>query len=189
MHPVPDLKRTRRGFSLVEILVFIAVFSMMAVMLSKLFVTTSRLSVYSTQIVDRMNAVREVQRDFSEVVRGAVRVASGIGEHHTDEDTLVLQLHHDGEPERYAVLSMFDGQQHLCLMEVTGEKNGLHADKYVTWRLPVTVAHFEVDATGRRVTLTLHTSPQNPQKPEGGRTHCFIAALRVDTGKETGYER
>ena len=189
MHPVPDIKRTRRGFSLVEMLVFIAVFSMTTVMLSKLFVTTSRLSVYSTQIVDRMNAVREVQRDFSGVVRSAVAVASGIGEHHTDENTLVLQLHHDGELERYAVLSMFDRNQHLCLMEVTEKDNELQANKYVTWRLPVAAAHFEVDATGRCVTLTLDTSPQNPQKPEGGRTHRFVAALRVNTAKEAGYER
>ena len=188
MHPVPDSKCAYRGFSLVEILVFIAVFSMAIVMLSKLFVTTSLLSAYGMQIVDRMNEVREVQRDFSEVARSAVAVVSGIGKHHTDGDTLVLQLHQDGEQERYVVLGMFGGERHLCMMEVTGNDTDLHADKYVTWRLPVASVRFEVDDTGRRVMLELVTQSQNRQKSEGGRTHRFIVALRTNTIKERGYK-
>ena len=178
MHPETEIKRAFRGYSLVEMLVFIAVFSMTIVMLSKLFVTTSRLSLHSTQIVDRMNAVREVQRDFAAVARSAVAVAPGIGEHRTNEKTLVLQLHHPGEPERYAVLGMLDGQQHLNLLEIVGEGNDLSAGKYVTWRLPVADAKFEVDDTGRRVALVLDTQPS-------GRTRRFVAALRTDAVKET----
>lgn len=181
MHPEAEIKRAFRGYSLVEMLVFIAVFSMTIVVLSRLFVTTSRLSVYSTQIVDRMNEVREVQRDFAAVVREAVAVVPGIGEHRTDDKTLVLRLHHDGEAERYAVLGMLDEQQHLNCMEVTG----MQAEKYVTWRLPVAAARFEVDDSGRRVTLTLDTQPHNPQKPEAGRTRRFVAALRTDAHGQT----
>jgi hypothetical protein len=198
MHPNPDMRRACRGTSLVEMLMFIAVFSMAIVMLSKIFVTTSRMSVYSTQIVDRMNAVREIQRDFTETVREAVAIVPGIGEHRTDDKTLVLQLHHDGAPERYAVLGMLDGQPRLCRMEVTGAGDALQADKYVMWRLPVAAAHFEVDAVAQRVTLTLDTQPHNPQKPDSGRTHRFIAALRTTRSgdipvpgalKETSHER
>jgi hypothetical protein len=189
MHPNPDTRRACRGTSLVEMLMFIAVFSMAIVMLSKIFVTTSRMSVYSTQIVDRMNAVREVQRDFTETVREAVAVVPGIGEHRTDDKTLVLQLHHAGAPERYAVLGMLDGQPRLCFMEVTGTGEALQADKYVMWRLPVAAAHFEVDAAAQRVTLTLDTQPHNPQKPASGRTHRFVAALRTDAVKEMRHEQ
>jgi len=198
MHPNPDTRRACRGYTIVEMLIFIAVFSMAIVMLSKIFVTTSRMSVYSTQIVDRMNAVREVQRDFAAVVREAVAVVPGVGEYHTDDKTLVLQLHPDGEQERYAVLGMLDGQPRLCCMEVTGTGEALQADKYVMWRLPVAAAHFEVDAAAQRVTLTLNTQPHNPQKPDSGRTHRFIAALRTTRSgdipvpgalKETSHEQ
>lgn len=179
MHPNPDRRRACRGYTIVEMLIFIAVFSMTLIMLSKIFVTTSRMSVYSTQIVDRMNAVREIERDFAETVREAVAIVPGIGEHRTDDKTLVLQLHHDGEPARYAVLGMLDGQPRLCCMEVIATGDALQADKYVMWRLPVAGAHFEVDAAAQRVTLTLDTQPHNPQKPDSGRTHRFVAALRT----------
>jgi len=170
-------------------LVYIAVFSMALVVCSKLFVTTSRLSVHGTEIVDRMNEMREVQRDFADMVRSAAAVVPGIGEHHTNDKTLVLKMHHPGEPARYAVLGMLDGQQHLNLLEVTAEEKELSAGKYLTWRLPVAKANFEVDATGRCVTLLLTTQPYNPQNPEAGRTHRFIAALRTDAVKETNYDR
>ena len=189
MHPNHESKRACRGYTIIEMLVYIAVFSMALVVCSKLFVTTSRLSVHGTEIVDRMNEMREVQRDFTEVVRTAAAVVPGIGDHRTDDKTVVLQMHHPGEPARYAVLGMLDGQQHLCCMEVTGAGDVLQADKYVTWRLPVAAAHFEVDDAGRCVTLTLDTQPYNPQKPDAGHTHRFVAALRADAVKETSHEQ
>ena len=169
-------------------LVYITVFSMTIVVCAKLFVNTTRLSLYSTQIVDRMNEVREVQRDFLETVRAAAAVAPGVGEHRTGENTLVLQLHCPGEPPRYAVLSMFDSDR-LRLLEVVEEAEGWRAATYKTWRLPLAAARFEVDATKRRVTLALTTAPRNPQRPEAGRERRFVAALRTGAVKETDNER
>ncbi len=181
-----DVRRACRGFMLIEILVYLAVLSMALVLVSRLFVTTSRLSLYSTQIVERMDAVREVQRDFLETTRAAAAIVPGIGEHRTDEHTLVLRLHGVGETPRYAVLGMFDGADRLALLEVVREKDALRAAKYKTWRLPVAEARFEVDVLARGVTLALTTQSHNPQRPEAGRTHRFAATLRVDP-EETSY--
>ncbi len=175
-----DNRQTSRGFMLVEVLVYIAVFSMALVLLSRIFVTTSRLSAYSTQIVERMDAVRDVQRDFLEITRAAVAVVPGIGEHHTSTHRLVLQLHSAGETPRYAVLGVFDDAERLALLEVVQRDDTLQAEKFKAWRLPVTDARFEIDPLARRVTLELATQPQNPRRPDAGRTHRFVAALRAE---------
>ncbi len=174
-------RQTNRGFILMEMMVYVAVFSIAVVLFSRVFVTTSRVSAYNTQIVERMDAVREVQRDFLKTCRAATAIVPGIGEHRTDEHTLVLQLHGTGQTPRYAVLGGFGDSNRLALLALVQEDDVLHAEKFKTWRLPVTDIRFETDDRAQSVTLALTTQPHNPQRPDTGRAHRFVATLRAGT--------
>lgn len=174
-----------RGFSLFEILVCIAVFSITIALCSKLFLTTSRLSTYSIAAVDRVNEVCEVQRLLLDTIRSASAVADSAGSYQTNDNVLVLKMNGWGEPSRYRVLGMLDGRNRLNLMELVESDSVLQPTKYITCRLPLETLHFNADQSARCVTVGMTLSSPNLRRTQAGAKHRLVAALRAQTVEES----
>lgn len=168
-----------RGYTLIEMLVYVAIFGMMLVLCMRLFSTTSRISAYSIQASDRLDDIRDAQRVFLETMRAATAIADGVGEYVTGEDVLVLRMHGAGETPRHVVMGTLDGRSRLNVMEVVYEDGVLKATRYLRCRLPVEALRFTIDEARRGVTLDITPRPVLPDRRTPPVTRRVKATLRV----------
>lgn len=188
MNSLFSARKHRQGYTLVEVLAYIVIFSVTVTLCFKLFVTTSRLSAYSIAAVDRANDQREVQRLLLDTIRNASDIVANLGNYQSDDKTLILRVNAPGEAPRFAVLGMLDGRQRLNLMELTETETGLEATKYLTCRLPLKTLRFSVDPSHRLVTADLLPETTRVRQTEARLERRMSVALRAQADKETSHE-
>ena len=171
------------GMSLLETLGYVAVLAVLVNLTLTLFIGASRLSILGTTALDRLRMVEDVREGFSETVREARRVVSGVGAYETGPGQLVLELPpdaSDGDARRYAVLGHITSALCLGRLEVVERGGVCEASSYSTYALPIAGVRFEYDSEHlERVRLvTLQLDAQNAAKTKAPATYRFQASLR-----------
>ncbi len=169
------------GMTLFELLVCVAIFTVILNVIMSIFDSGTRLSALIVERLDRMDGALTLQQGFAKAVREAVGVADRIGDYRTGEDTLVLQLPSASGVRRYAILGRLSQGDCLCRMDVVVRHTGMEAASFV--RYPIALASYRfgfdqgVAVQARLVSLDFEI---RRAADEGGSPlrHTFAAALR-----------
>lgn len=175
--------RRNRGMTLIELLVYVAVFAVVLNVSISVFVRATRLSLLGTRTVDEMRMIGRIGQDFTETVRGAKRVCAEAGPYTTTEDTLVVELPSPaGEGRRYAALGVLNPVPRFGKVEFTLKDGVLQVQRGITYPLDLDEARFEYNgsepANTRSVSLRLLVKREvEAKKPRLGST--FQASMRA----------
>jgi len=166
-----------RGYTLLEMLLYVAVLAMGVNLCMALFVTGSRLSAVTTQQLDRMNGLAEVQQEFREAVRRAEGVVPRLGSYESNPGQLILRCPSKDGAARYILLGALRDADRLSRFELSEENGVLKPEKFSTYALPVTALAFEWNASGL-VQMDLRIKKDAGERDKNPITHRAIAALR-----------
>mgnify|MGYP003646086873 CR=1 FL=1 len=168
-----EKKRHRqRGFSLLELLVYIVIFAMGVNLCVSALGTGARLSSTTALQLGRIEGIRAIQETFTGYVRRAAAVSPGAGGYNTGPDRVVLQMPPD-QPEGFDVL-VLGAVRDPSLFSVLGLKNveGTWTEVYMkTLRQPLGKQELTIDHSGIRplVSLDLQVGQE-----EGERARTFL---------------
>lgn len=123
----------KAGYSILEMLGYIAVFAVILNLAVSLFISTTRLSAYATTAMDRIEGIEEVHREFADAVHEAVDVSPGVASYVSGGDRLVLELPQAPGGKggaRYAVLGDLKGNGRMAKLILT-ERDGAFETEYM----------------------------------------------------------
>ena len=175
---------TCRGYSLLEMLVYIAVFAIGVNLFVSLLGTGSRLAAATSLSMSRMEGVREVQEEFMQYTRRAAAVVPEAGEFKTGPDRLVLKMPPGQENGfDYAVLGVLREANHFAVMGLAAREGGLEVVYLKTLRQPLETLVFDVDGAGVRPLVNLRLKVQGE---EGERKQPFVEHRASATPRGVG---
>ena len=173
------------GTSLVEVLMWTAVFAMLATVAYSVFFNVVRLSAMNATALDRLRAVEDVREAFSRTVRESSGIVEGVGIHKTGADTVVLRLPPSAESRaarRYVVFGRVFGQKPLAKLEVAEENGQYTATAFQRYPVPVNEVRLGFDTANpvqaRRVSLDIEVPNVVRGKSKPPVAYEFVAALR-----------
>lgn len=174
----------RHGYSLLEMLVYVAVFAVGANLFVSLLSSGSQLSALNTLSMSRMEGVREVQDEFTEYTRQAVSVVAEAGDFKTTADRLVLKMPSGQDGGfAYCVLGVLRDANRFAVLGLA-EKDGKLEEVYMkTLRQPLETVVFEVDESGARALVNLSIKVQGE---EGERKQPFVEHRASATPRGVG---
>ncbi len=152
------------GMSLLEILAYIAILTVIVNLAAGVFVSSTRLSALSTVALANLDTLEDIRRDFTDTVRASSGVCEQIGSYHSGDGQLVLRLparHGQKEVHRYAVFGRLDDKPRLYHLVLADKgENGLALERAATYRRDFSTVRFSYgtarDLTqARLVSLTL----------------------------------
>ncbi|MBX3176601.1 MAG: type II secretion system protein [Candidatus Hydrogenedentes bacterium] len=177
-------RRPNGGFTLLEMLVYVAIFGLTINILASLLMTGARLSATAALSLDRLAGVRDVQEAFTTYTRRASGVAVSAGSYTTGEDTLVLAMPPSWGYD-YAVLGKLgeDGGDHFGVLRLRNGDSGLESDFLQFRAQPLAHLRFEVDESGARpvVHMEIQVKPESGERDRGFRMHRTAATPRGTT--------
>ncbi len=179
--------RNRTGFTLLEMLAYIACLGLVLASVTFVFVTSSRLHATGTATMERMRVVGEIRRAFLRDVREAQHVAAGAGAYATDANHLVLELPPQTEGGRYVAYGLFDESNRLGRYEfVVKPDNTVEYLRLTAFPLALEGARVTYDAAEpRQVALEIDVDRVGSRPiPKGYKrkapvTYSMRAALRT----------
>jgi hypothetical protein len=173
-----------RGYSLLELLVYVAVFAVAVNIFVSLLGTGSQLSALNTLSMSRMEGVREVQEEFTEYTRRASVVVPEVGEYKTGPDRIVLKMP-PGQEEGfdYAVLGVLREANRFAVMGLAEKEGALEVVYMKTLRQPLETLLIEVDGSGSRPMVNLRVKVQGE---EGERKQPFVEHTASATPRGVG---
>jgi len=178
------LNFNRAGYSLLELLVYVAVFAVGVNIFVSLLSNGSQLSALTTLSMARMEGVREVQEEFTEFTRRATEVVSEVGEYKTGPDRLVLKMPSEpGAEIDYAVLGILQQANHFAVMGLAGKEGALEVTYLKTLHQPLETIAFEVVQGGARTLVNLRVKVLGE---EGERKQPFVEHLASATPRGVG---
>lgn len=174
----PSSSRARRmqsqdcGYSLLELLVYVAVFAIGVNLFVSLLGTGSRLSATNTLTMARMEGVREVEEEFTEYTRRATAVVDEAGDFKTGPDRLVLKMP-PGQADGfdYAVLGVLREANRFGVVGLAEKEGELEVVYMKTLRQPLELLVFEVEGGGERPLVHLRVKVQGE---DGERKQPFV---------------
>ena len=164
--------RTRRdaaGYTLIELLAYLSVFAVVVNLAGSLFVSAGRLRMMGNEALERMQALDEMGRRFTDAVHESSGVAREADGFTTSDETLVLNLPHD----RYAVMGRLRGDDRFVTMKFAAGAPGT-PEFLKTFSYPVEHMIYSVGARGD---VTMRVRLRN-DAPHGGAEHTFVAMPR-----------
>ncbi len=170
-------QRRNAGYTIIEMLVYVAVLAIAINLCGKLFLSGSRLSALNTQALDRMLAVSEVEKEFDRAVREASAVVPEAGEYRSGEQTVVLQAEPEEGSPHYVVFGTIRDKEHISRMDLVQRSGVLECTRFTTFRQPFASIAFaapQAPLISLEVIIKKDTGERNLRKT----VHRFDAALR-----------
>ncbi|MEK7793750.1 MAG: hypothetical protein AAB353_04430 [Candidatus Hydrogenedentota bacterium] len=146
---IPRSLRTR-GYALLEMLGYIALFAVLVNLSMSFFIRAGRLSERSHLVLDRMDRVRDIETAFREITDGARGIAAAAGSLHSDEHRLVLR----DEDDVYRVMGELSKPGMLSVATVRLKGDETEILKLTTLSQPLKSWRFDYGADRACVTLT-----------------------------------
>jgi hypothetical protein len=141
-----------RGYTLLEMLGYVALFAVLVNLSMSFFIRSGRLSERSHLVLERMERVSELEAGFREITDGARGVVAAAGPLHSDERRLVLR---SGESkDEYRVMGELSkpGMLSVATVRLDGAKTEIL--KLITLSQPLKSWRFDYGADQAFVTLT-----------------------------------
>lgn len=167
-------KGRRAGYSLLEMLIVVAVLSIAINLCGSLFVSASRMSAVSTQALDRLGGVEELRREFTEAVRASAGVVEACGPYTTGAQTVVLRMPPVDGHARFRVLGTLGEADRFSRFDLEMVNGAVEPVLMVTYRQRVDGVAF---STGSGA-ITLELKAKRDLKEKTGPTHTFVATPR-----------
>lgn len=164
-----NVHRSSAGFSLLELLAYLAVFAVVVNLAGSLFVSASRLRMMGNEAIQRMQALDEIARRFTEAVQSASGVADEAPGYASDEQTLILELPRG----RFTVMGRLRGDDRLGIITFA-QDTPAQPEFLVTFSHPVSDLKFARDQNGA-VTMRIRLKHE-ASKPST--EHVFVACPR-----------
>ena len=167
------------GFSLLELLVIIAIFTMVVGLTARVFHSSTRLSAYILQNIEQVEAVETLRTEFAEAVRESAAVHDSLGPYTTGEEYVVLRHPPPENGQEYTVFGRLPGQDALCRLDLLQTDGRLEPLGLEAFSLPCASAVFQYGPEPlddpRTITLNIEatTNPGQKSKP-----YLFTASLR-----------
>ena len=171
----------RTGYTLLEILVYVAVFGMGLNLFVSALGTGSRLTALTTLQLGRIEGVRDIQNLFVSQVRLAESVVPRVGDFETGDQIVVLRMPpSQSEGVDYVVLGAARDVDHFSMVRVTDTNGSLSAAMGKTLRQPLGHLRFTVhEPTGSTpITLSIQVKQEDGERDKPFLTHETIATPR-----------
>jgi hypothetical protein len=167
------------GYSLIEMLVYVAILAVGVNLCGALFVTSMRLSALGSEKLERIQGAAELENEFREAVRSGEAVIPEFGAYRSGPGQVVLRAGAvDGAP-RYLVLGAVRDAEHLSKLEIIDRPGKPEAAAFVTYapRLSALEFTYDVDppASARLVRMAF-SGKLSPGEPEARQTGGSAAA-------------
>jgi len=166
------------GFTILELLIVIALLAPLGMLSGRLYVSTSRLHEAQMQSLDRLLMVQEIEREFREAVRGATGVLDSIGPFVRGESVLIL----DGPTELGAgartVFHLIGDARHLVKTTFVPVATGGWEQRDETYALAVKGLSFAFQPGERHVTLHFRARLDAGERRRWTPGTTVVAALR-----------
>ena len=181
---MPKIPKKYRGFTLIETLVYIAMFTVFLTFSMRLFYTVGRVGQVSGNRMDRMTRYTDLNAAFRKTVREAAACIDQIPGFTSGPDTLILKSQTRRGRPGFIVLSARQTEGRFSLLETWEEAGVWRQSRPVTWPLKLTDLHFDYDAPpgkARCLSLCYRIAP-DPGCEVTGRAqqdHIITAALRT----------
>lgn len=174
----------QHGYSLLEMLVYIAVFAVGVNIFVSLLGTGSRLSATNALSLSRLEGVREVQETFTQYTRRATAVVPEVGEFTTGPDRLVLKMPQEQENGfDYMVLGVLREANHFAVMGLVEKADAVEMVYLKTLRQPLETLAFDVEGSGVRPLVNLRVMIKGE---DGERKQPFVEHLASATPRGVG---
>ena len=173
-------RRPNGGFTLLEMLVYVAIFGLTLNILASLLMTGARLSATAALSLDRLAGVRDVQEAFTTYTRRAAGVAASV-EATRPARTPVLAMP-PGWGYDYAVLGKLgeDGGDHFGVLRLRNGDSRLESDFLQFRAQPLAHLRFEVDESGARPVVHMEIQVKPESESAIAASGCITAATRGD---------
>lgn len=147
----------RRGFTLFEMVVYIAVFTVGVNLFVSVLSTGARLGATTTLQLHRVAGIRAVQSRFVHFVRQGGSVVPGAGPYQTGEDVVVLRMPDESPGSMDAVvLGAVRDKQHFSVLGLALADDGTWSQVYgETVHQPLKRQVFQVSTDGPRPVVFL----------------------------------
>jgi hypothetical protein len=185
--PYPAHRKRRPGYTLLELLMYVAVAGVLITLCGKLFLTGSRLQAAHALTLDRINGLGEIEENVLRFVHAADAIAPSYGAYTTGESQLVLRAEPvDGAPHYY-VLGALRDPKHLSVLEIIERKGAPQAEKFITYALPLAGLRFACgEAPGKARSVAFECWVAQPERVKKTELPLrrIVAALRgMDSGR------
>ena len=176
-----------QGTTLLELIAYLAVLTIVISLAANTFVSNTRLSIVGQAAVEQLHTLNRIRHDFTETVHVAEAVVEGVGDYKTGADCLVLRVPprpDRGETQRFTVFGRLGDGRFFRQDVAKDTEDILRAAGLTTYPKEMAAATFTCDSLGfgeiRLVTLDLTAQG----KPKGlSRVPARItAALRYYEG-------
>ena len=176
-------RRTRRcrGYSLLELLVYMAVFGIGINLFISAMGTGSRLSATTTIQMSRLEGIRDVQQTFVHYVRRAESVVPAIGRYTTGDSVVVLKMPTlQSEGFDYLVLGAVQQPDAFTVLGLTQTEGQWHETYMKTLRQPLGQQTFAVLEEGERplVQMTVQVKQESGERDRPFLLHTCNATPR-----------
>ena len=170
--------RRNRGYSLLEVLLYVGIVGVGINLCAALFLSGARLSALNTLTLDRMNALNEIHREFGQAVRGAVAIVPEAGAYKTGPGQVVLAHPSLGGRPHYVVLGTLQDANHLTKRDLVERGGVLQVYRQITYGLALEDLSFSYDAPARLVRLDAVIQAEEGERKSGDTVYRFAAAPR-----------
>lgn len=136
------------GYSLIEMLGYIAVLAVVINLSVSLFISTTRLSANVSLAFDRIEGIEEIREEFTSIVHEASSISPGVASYVTSEDRLVLVLPPlPGEEgaSRFAILGELKGDGRFAKLILTARDGVFDTEYLATYGQEFTSQRFTYD--------------------------------------------
>jgi len=164
---------------LIEMLAYVAILAVGVNLCGSLFVTGSRLSALNTLVLDRLNGMAEIEREFTQAVRESYGVVPGVGNYTSNDVHVVLETETTKGQRRYVVLGPLHDEEHLSKLVLLERDGVLEPEAMTTYRLPLVRMDFSYPpGGGRGVQLDAMTQRERGERRKSMLERRFVAAPR-----------
>lgn len=173
------------GLSLLEMLGYVAIITVVINLSLSVFLSASRLSAVGTVALDRLTMVEYLNAEFRRTVREAGAVVPDVGAFETGPEHVVLAMPPrpgQSETARYVVFGEIGREKRLSRLEIIEKHGEYTTEAYSTYALPVESLRFEYDrddpTRARLVTLEVDALNARKEIRKPPVTYRFVGALR-----------
>lgn len=173
-----NVSRRRNGYSLLEMLGYVAILAVGVNLCASLFTTSMRLSALGSEGLERVQGIADIEQAFRDTVQSAHAIVPQYASYRSGPDQMVLRAGSVEGVPRYIVLGALRDPNHLSKMEIIDRPGKPEAASFVTYALPLESIHFEAQPTLRGAGLAF-TIKLEQGEPKARRASGYaVAALR-----------
>ena len=173
------------GYSLLEMLVYVAVLAVGINLFVSALSSGSRLSAVTTLQLGRIEGIRDVQDTFTGLVRRAAAVVPEAGAYTTGGQTVVLRMP-PGQPEgfSYIVIGAVRDPERFSVLGLNEAGDVWTSDYLRNLRQPLSQLRFEVNTDGVRpvVAMTVQVKRDEGERGAEALVHRALATPRGALG-------